>query len=243
MVDLHRELQPLIDVPPAQPEPVEHLEVRARQRRRRRRMSFALVSAVVVAVVVSASTMWLGRDDPSQFAATGPLPLGPTQPVVVATGEIEGHAWRLQAYLHDSRQCLDLLEGGGACFDAFTDHAVGMAVDFTVSEDATGAARTSVAAIYGPVRRDVARIAIRLTSGNVVEMSPLGQDAGFAVNFYVARAPTDIPAASELSEVVVYDADGNELDRLEPHCVPDLGGGRGGPAPLTVEIRAVAPCP
>jgi hypothetical protein len=239
MVDLSRELRPLIDHPPADPEPLEELEERARQRRRRRRVSFALASVFVVVVAVSVSMMWSGADDPSRFSATGPAPVGPTQPVVVAGGEIDGHAWRLQAYLNESRQCLDLLEGGRACFDALTQHAVGVAVDFRVSEDATGAGRTSLAAVYGPVRRDVARIAIRLTSGAVVETSPVGDDAGFAVNFYVTHAPMDIPAGSELSEVIVYDAAGNELDRLEPDCAPDLGGR---PAPLAVEIRAVSPC-
>ena len=236
MVDLSRELRPLIDQPPAEPEPLDKLEERARQRRRRRRVSFVLASASVVAVVVvSVSMMWSGRNDPSQFEAAGPSPVGPTKPVVIASGEIDGHPWRLQAYRADSRQCLDLLEGGRACFDAFTQHAVGVAVDFRVSEDG----RTGLAAVYGPVRREVARIAIRLTSGEVVETSPVGEDAGFAVNFYVAHAPTDIPAGSELSQVIVYDATGNELDRLEPDCAPDL---RIEPPPLAVEIRADGPC-
>jgi hypothetical protein len=250
MVDLKRGLQPLIDQPPAEPEPIGQLEVRARQRRRRRRMSFALAVASLTAILVSVSTMWSGRDDRNGLATTGPAPLGPTQPVVVASGEIDGQPWRLQAYLNDSRQCLDLLEGGRACFDAFTQHAVDVAVDYTVIEDANGTARTSVAAVYGPVRRDVARVAIRLGSGVVVEAPPLGQDAGFGVNFYVAQAPTDIPAASELSEVIAYDATDNELDRLEPDCAPRL---REGPAPLApdlgegqtplaVQIRADGPC-
>jgi hypothetical protein len=115
---------------------------------------------------------------------------------------------------------------------------VAVAVDVTVTEDATGTGRVSLAAVYGPVRRDVARIAIRLASGEVVETSPVGQDAGFAVSFYVAQAPTDIPADSALSAIIVYDATGNELDRLEPDCAPDLAG----PAPLAVQIRAVDPC-
>jgi hypothetical protein len=127
MVDLKRELEPLIDQPPAEPEPLGKLEVRARQRRRRRRMSFALAVASIAAVVASVGTVWSGRDDPNGFAATGPAPVGPTQPVVVASGEIDGHAWRLQAYVSDSQQCLDLLEGGRACFAAFTQHAVDVA--------------------------------------------------------------------------------------------------------------------
>jgi hypothetical protein len=68
-----------------------------------------------------------------------------------------------------------------------------VAVDFTVTEDATGTGKVSLAAVYGPVRREVARIAIRLASGEVVETSPVGQDAGFAVNFYVAQAPRTYP--------------------------------------------------
>jgi len=202
-------------------------------------MSVALGVASIAAVVASVSTMWSGRDDTTQLATTGLAPVGPTQPVVVASGEIDGRSWRLQAYVNDARQCLDLLEGGRACFDAFTQHAVDVAADFAVTEDADGTARTSVAAVYGPVRRDVARIAIRLRSGVVVEASPLGQDAGFAVNFYVAQVPTDIPAHSELSEVIAYDATGNELDRLEPDCAPDISEG---PASLPIEIRADGPC-
>ncbi|MGH9193163.1 MAG: hypothetical protein ACRDZ0_11930 [Acidimicrobiales bacterium] len=73
----------------------------------------------------------------------------------------------------------------------------------------------------------------------MVETSPVGQDAGFPVNFYVALAPLDIPADSELSKVIVYDATGNELDRLEPDCAPDLAGE---PGSLEVQIRAVDPC-
>jgi hypothetical protein len=242
MVDLSRELQPLLDHPPAEPEPVDQLEALVRRRRRRRRVTLALALAPVVAAVVSVGMMWSERDDQSQFAATGPSTVGPTQPIVVATGEINGHPWRLQAYLNDGQQCLDMLAGGRACFDPFNQHVVGVAVDFTVSEDATGTARTSVAAVYGPVHRDVARIALRLTSGEVIETPPVGQDAGFAVNFYVAHAPTEIPAASELSEVIVYDATGQQLDRLEPDCAPDLGGGPAGPAPLTVQIHALGPC-
>jgi hypothetical protein len=109
--------------------------------------------------------------------------------------------------------------------------------------------RVSVAAVYGPVRPDVARIAIRLASGEVVETSPVGQGAGFAANFYVAHAPTDIPADSELSEIIVYDATGNELDRLEPRCAPVLADGPARPpagagprVTLDVQIRADGPC-
>jgi hypothetical protein len=246
MVDLSRALRPLIDQPPADPEPMEELQVRLRRRRRRRRVSFALASAFVVAVAVSVGVTWSddpGRlttsDDPGRFAATGQVPVGPTKPVIVASGEIEGQEWRLQAYEHDSRQCLDLLEGGRACFDVSTEQAVDVAVDFKISGDATGIARTSVDAVYGPVRRDVARIAIRLASGQVIDVLPVGQDAGFAVNFYVAQAPTGIPPDSEVSQVIVYDAAGTELGHLEPDCAPDLGGG---PAPLAIEIRAIGPC-
>jgi len=240
MVDLSRALRPLIDQPPAEPEPLEELEVRVRKRRRRRRVSVAVGSAFVVTIAVSISVTLPGRDDPGRFEATGQVPVGPTKPVVVANGEIEGHDWRLQAYENDAKQCLDLLEGGRACFDVSTQQAVDVAVDFKVSGDATGTARTSLAAVYGPVRRDVARIMLRLTSGQVIEISPVGEEAGFAVNFYVAQAPTDIPPDSELSPVIVYDATGNELGHLEPDCAPDLGGG---PAPLAIEIRADGPCP
>jgi hypothetical protein len=257
VVDLHRALRPLIDQPPAEPEPLEELKARARQRRRRRRVSFAAGLASAVAIVVTVGVMWPSHDDPNRIETAAPgdmespsQPLLPTRPVVVATGEIEGHPWRLQANETESGLCVNLLEGGRACFDVSTRPAVGVAVDFTVTEDATGTGRVSVAAVYGPVRPDVARIAIRMASGEVVETSPVGQDAGFAANFYVAHAPTEIPADSELSEIIVYDATGNELDRLEPRCVPVLADGPEGNPPdqpgsgvtLDVEVRAYGPC-
>jgi hypothetical protein len=244
MVDLNRALRPLVDQPPVEPEPVEEIELRVRQRRRRRRVSCAaaLVSAGVI--IVSVGVVWAGRDDPNRIEAVGSGDVSsqgvePIAPVVVATGEVAGHTWRLQASEGESGPCVDLLAGGRACFDT-TRRAVGVAVDVTVTEDATGIGRVGLDAVYGPVRRDVARISILLASGQVVETTPVGQDAGFDVNFYVARAPTDIPAHSELSEIIVYDATGNELDRLEPDCaIPDLGGR---PAQLDVQIRAVDPC-
>jgi hypothetical protein len=72
-----------------------------------------------------------------------------------------------------------------------------------------------------------------------VETSPVGEDAAFAANFYLAHAPTDIPADSEPSEIIVCDSIGNELDRIEPKCAPVLADG---PATLDVQIRAVDPC-
>jgi len=243
MGELSRGLRPLLDRPPADPEPMAALERRVRHRRHRRRLAFAVASAAVVAVVVSASGVWPGQGDPGRLQTTAQVPAGPTKPVVVASGETQGHEWRLQAFEHDGDQCLDMLAGGRACFDLSTHRAVDLAVDFKVSEDATGTARTSVAALYGPVRRDVARIAIRLASGQVVELTPVGQDARFAVNFYVAVAPTDIPPFSELDQITVYDAAGNELDHLQPDCTPELAGGPGGgPAPLTIQIPALTPC-
>ena len=246
MVDLNRALRPLIDQPPAPPEPLEQLERRARQRRRRRRLSSAAALASAVAIVVSVGVIWSGREDFDRIETgergdvESPSP-EPTRPVVVATGEIDGHPWRLQAHEGESGPCVNLLEGGRACFDASTRHAVGVAVDVTVTEDATGTGRVGLDAVYGFVRRDVARISIRLASGSMVETSPVGLDAGFDVNFYVARVPTDIPTHSELSEIIVYDAAGTELDRLEPDCaIPSDLGGR--PATLDVQIRAVDPC-
>jgi hypothetical protein len=88
-----------------------------------------------------------------------------------------------------------------------------------------------------------------LPSGEVVETSPVGQGAGFAANFYVAHAPTDIPSDSKLSEIIVYDATGNELDRVEPRCAPVLADGPTPTPPaasprvtLDVQIRADGPC-
>jgi hypothetical protein len=232
MVDLNRALRPLIDQPPVGPEPVEALELRVRQRRRRRRVSFAAGLAFAGVIVVSVGVVWSGD--------VSPQGVEPIAPVVVATGEIAGHTWRLQAYDGESGPCVNLLEGGRACFDTSTRPPVGVAVDVTVTEDATGTGRVGLDAVYGFVHRDVARISILLASGQVVETSPVGQDAGFDVNFYVARAPTDIPAHTELSEIIVYDAAGKELVRIEPDCaIPDLGGR---PATLDVQIRAVDPC-
>jgi hypothetical protein len=165
--------------------------------------------------------------------------------VVVAAGEIDGHSWQLQVHESDAGLCVDLLGGGRACFDVSGRHAAGVAVDATVAGDSTGTARPRLAAVYGPVSRDAARIAIRLASGKVVETSPVGQDAGFAVNFYVyvAQAPTDLPPGDELNGVIAYDANGNELDRLAPVCpLPDLAGDVDGAGVREIRINAVDPC-
>lgn len=253
MVDLREALRPLIDRPTAAPEPLEALQVRTRQRRRRRRVSLTAALASAAAIVVTAVVMWSGRDNPKQIEAVGPGKVEsriepgepgrkPNPPVVVAAGEMDGQPWQLRAHESDTGLCVGLLGGGLACFDVSTRHALGVAVDATVTEDSTGTARPRLEAVYGPVSRDVARVAIRLASGKVVETPPVGQDAGFVANFfvYVAQAPTDLPFDDQLSAVVAYDANGNELDRLEPVCpLPDLAGDA---APLAIRINAVDPC-
>jgi hypothetical protein len=256
VVDLKDALRPLIDRPPAAPEPLEVLGARARQRRRRRRVSFTAALASGLAVVVTVGVMWSGRDEPKRIETVGPGEVEsriepgeagrtPNPPVVVAAGEIDGHPWQLQVHESDAGLCVDLLGGGRACFDVSRRHAVGVAVDATVAGDSTGTARPRLAAVYGPVSRDAARIAIRLASGKVVETSPVGQDAGFAVNFYVyvAQAPTDLPPGDELNEVIAYDANGNELDRLAPvGPLPDLAGDADRAGVLKIHINAVDPC-
>jgi hypothetical protein len=196
---------------------------------------------LVVAITVTAGLVWPGKNDPNRIETVGPgepePPTGPgdsggedwppveprTDPVEVAAGEIDGVPRELTAYERDSGLCVVLSGGGGGCgFDVPAQHAVGFAMDSTVTEDSTGTGTPRIEAVYGPVSRDVARISIRLASGKVVEPSPVGQDAGFAVSFYVAQAPADIPADDAINEVIVYNADGNELDRLEPACpMPD----------------------
>src|SRR5215204_2840355 len=71
VVDLKDALRPLIDRPPAAPEPLEVLGARARQRRRRRRVSFTAALASGLAVVVTVGVMWSGRDDPKRIETVG----------------------------------------------------------------------------------------------------------------------------------------------------------------------------
>src|ERR671911_1889182 len=156
VVDLKDALRPLIDHPPAEPKALEELQARARQRRRRRRVSFTAALASAVAIVLTVGVMWPSHDDPNRIETVAPgdiepptqPPFQPTRPVVVAAGEIDGHPWRLQVNDTESGLCVNLLEGGRACFDASTQPAVCVAVDFTVTGDATGTGRVSVAAVY-----------------------------------------------------------------------------------------------
>lgn len=230
-----------MEQPPAGPEPLEELEAQVRQRRRRRSVARTAAVASLVAIAVTAGLVWSSSDHRDQIetaGAPGPEPrtgaIDPedggrerpeprTVPVVVAAGEIDGVRWHLSVYESDVGLCVDLTGGGAFCgFDVPAQHAVGLGVTSTVTEGPTGAGSVRLEAAYGPVGRDVARIAIRLVSGKVVKASPVGHDAGFAVNFYVAHAPTDIPAGDAIHEVVVYRANGNELDRLELACpIPD----------------------
>jgi hypothetical protein len=119
--------------PGCTPEPPEELKARARQRRRRR-VSFAAAPASAVAIVVTAGVTWSSHDlNRIETAAPGDTksptepPLLPTRPVLVATGENEGHPWQRQAYESESGLCVDLLAGGHVCFDVSTRPAVGWA--------------------------------------------------------------------------------------------------------------------
>jgi hypothetical protein len=72
VVDLKDALRPLIDRPPAAPEPLEALGARAWLRRRRRRVSFTAALASGLAVVVTVGVMWSGGDDPKRIETVAP---------------------------------------------------------------------------------------------------------------------------------------------------------------------------
>lgn len=243
MTDLKDALQPLLDQPPAEPEPLAALEARSRRRHRRRRIQLTTaVASAAAAIAIAVGALWPSGDDASRVDTVGrgeaepPAGAEPddtirrdaeetfreqdseprSRPVVVAKGANDGVPWQLRASGTGPGLCVELVGGGSACGFDLNESAVGLSVG-GVSDGPEGTENMKLLNAFGPVRRDVARIEFRLASGDVVETSPVGQDAGFGVNFYVWFAPPG-GLADAIVEVIAYDSAGNELDRDEPVC-------------------------
>lgn len=140
--------------------------------------------------------------------ASGPIDPGDqnrqlSEPIIVADGEADGVAWRLEVYQSDAGVCVDLryYRGmtGGCGFDVPAQRVIGIG----------SVPLGGLQAIHGPVRRDVATIQIHLASGDIITVTPVGQDLGFPVHFYVAVVPADDPA----DVIVAINTAGREVAR------------------------------
>jgi|SRR5215211_3620422 len=205
------------------------VEVRAQRRQRRRARRPALVAFAVVTLVMGAvagSAWWITRKDaadqrpakqptPSTVPAcrdSGSLPCDPgdqnlqlTQKVVVAEGEHNGLGWQLLAFHSTRGLCLHFRvnpnEGGGCGFGV------------PPRPISVGLARGAGFGAWsqGVVRKDVALVRLELSNGDTIEATPVGAEAGFEANFFIAIVPEDVDA---LRGIALAD-DGRELGRHE----------------------------
>jgi hypothetical protein len=123
-----------------------------------------------------------------------------TEKVVVADGDIETNHWQLEVYESKAGLCVDLRMGPGAA------GGCGSPADPV----GVGVSRVGgVEWLHGPVRKDVARLRVELSDGQALDVSPVGDRAGFPVNFYVVV----VPAGAEVAQVISLDAAGDEIGR------------------------------
>jgi hypothetical protein len=220
VTDLKDVLRPLIDQPPGDPEPLDHLQERVRRRRRRRRVSLtAAVTSAAAVVAVTVGTLRAGSDDPGQIETAGrgeqELPgefLDETR--LIGEGETDGVAWELRA--SESEICL-VIVGDAECTSVggeWLSDGVS-AIDGHERRVLWGAVRRRMPDRVNGGFREAARIEARFADGEVVETAPVGLDAGFPTVFYVAKISAAIPA-QDTFEVVAYDAEGEELTRFGP---------------------------
>lgn len=67
--------------------------------------------------------------------------------------------------------------------------------------------------VTGLVAKDVAEVGVEVIDGRRITVRPIGEDAGFPVNFYVVVVdPCSLPVA-----VSALDGDGRLLERVETH--------------------------
>jgi hypothetical protein len=220
VTDLKDVLRPLIDQPAADPEPLDRLEERVRRRRRRRRVSLtAAVASAAVVVAIAVGTLWAASDDPGQIQTAGrgeqELPdelLDETRRI--GEGETDGVAWELRA--SESEICL-VIAGDAECTSVggewLSDRV--SAIDGHERRVLWGAVRRRMPDRVNGGFREAARLGVRFADGEVVELAPVGLDAGLPTVFYVAKISADIPTQDTV-EVVAYDAEGEELTRFGP---------------------------
>jgi hypothetical protein len=132
----------------------------------------------------------------------------------VGQGETDGVAWQLRAA--ENEICL-VIAGDASCTRVGGEWVSdGVSVrDGHERRVLWGAVRRRMPDRVNGGFREAARIEVRFADSEVVETSPVGLDAGFATVFYVAKISADIPAQDTV-EVVVYDAEGEELTRFGP---------------------------
>jgi hypothetical protein len=210
------------------------VEARAQRSQRRRARRPALVAFAVVTLVIGAvagSAWWITRKDaedqrpakqptPSTVPACregGALPCDPgdqnlqlTQKVVVAEGEHNGLGWKLLAFYSKAGLCLHFRvnpdEGGGCGFGVPPG---------TISVG--GGRQAGLGAVsHGVVRKDVALVRLELSNGDTIEATPVGAEAGFEANFFVAILPEDVDAIRGIA----FADDGRELGRHERSPTP-----------------------
>jgi hypothetical protein len=215
VTDLKDVLRPLIDQPPADPEPLSRLQGSVRRRRRRRRVSLtAAVTSAAAVVAVAVSTLRAGSDDPGQIetAERGDEFFEETR--LVGEGETDGVAWELRA--SEDEICLVIARDASCTGVGGEWMADGVsAISGQERRVLWGAVRRRMPDRVDGGFREAARIEVRFADGEVVETSLVGLDAGFPTVFYVAKISPDIPAQDTV-EVVAYDAGGEELTRFGP---------------------------
>lgn len=137
----------------------------------------------------------------------GSDPIGPKVVVARSTDEPK---WELVVYRSAAGLCVDVVGpsagGGGGC------SSEGMSGRALLGGQ--GGTRTPdggfVQFVSGPARKDVAQVRVEFDAGPPLLLRPVGAEAGFGVNFYVAL----IPACRSVTAMVAADAASHELDRL-----------------------------
>jgi hypothetical protein len=134
-----------------------------------------------------------------------------TDKVVVAEGERNGVAWQLLAYDSQAGLCVGLRAGPGE------GAGCGSGVPPLPISVGWGQQAGFGAIAQGIVRKDVSLVRLELSNGATIETTPVGADAGFEANFFVASLPEDI----DLVRGIAIAADGRELGRQETPRVPE----------------------
>jgi hypothetical protein len=164
--------------------------------------------ALAVALMVVAGC----RSDPAGQGpgADQPFPRRRGPAVEVARGTQGAYGWRLVAQDSEIGLCLEMgrMDGSGGAdlgcgFEVPEKHMVRF---FAHAGMAAGAEHRFFA---GLVARDVVMVRVELREAEPVDVEPIGLNAGFEVNFFVAPVPGD---AMPLS-VVALGPGGQELDR------------------------------
>lgn len=119
----------------------------------------------------------------------------------------------LVAYRSDAGVCVETQNAqppenpGGGCGFPVPDEEL-------LSVSTAGFENTIV--VSGPVAKEVANVAVLLDDGVEVDAGPLGGDAGFDVNFFVAAFPAD----AKVEAVTATDADGRLVERDKVQAGP-----------------------